>query len=337
VTVPKVVAAPDKFRGTATAAEVAARIATAAEGLGWQAVPIPVSDGGEGLLACFGGANRASDVTGPHRRPVTAGWRLDGTRAVGEMARASGLGLVEPPNDPLSATSQGTGELVAAAIAAGARDIVVGVGGSASTDGGRDAVALLERYAPFDGSGDVRIVVAADVATRFVDAAAVFAPQKGANPDQVGELTRRLHALADEYAERYGVDVTSLDGSGAAGGLAGGLAALGASIRPGFDVVAERVHLPDHIAGARLVVTGEGRVDSTSLLGKAPFGVARMAAGAGVPCLLVAGAAAEDFDRSSLPPTTTLVSLTERFGAEASRSGTAGLVGRVVREHLAAL
>jgi glycerate kinase len=159
----------------------------------------------------------------------------------------------------------------------------------------------------------------------FVDAARLFAPQKGADEGQVAQLTERLRTQAGHYRERFGVDVTTLPGSGAAGGLAGGLAALGARIAPGFDVVAEQLRLADRIAGADLVVTGEGRLDRTSLLGKAPVGVARLAAAHGVPCLLLAGDVAADLEARSIGDgiaggALEVVSLTDRFGAEAARS-----------------
>ena len=333
----RLVAAPDKFRGTATAAAAAAAVVAAARAQGWNATPVPVSDGGEGLLDCFGGANRTTWVTGPQRTLVKASWRLDGTRAVIAMSEASGIALVAGQNDPLTATSQGTGELIAAAIEAGATEIVVGVGGSASTDGGREAVEVLRPFAPLDGTHGPHVVVAADVTTRFVDAARLFGPQKGATAAQVSELTDRLERVAAEYRSEFGVDIEALDGSGAAGGLAGGLAALGATIRPGFDVIAETVDLPRHVESSSLVVTGEGRLDATSLLGKAPVRVALLAHTAGVPCLLIAGCVADDFDRAALPPSTRVVSLTERCGTAVARAQTAEAVERAVREHLAML
>lgn len=172
-------------------------------------------------------------MTGPLGGWVQAGWRLDGQTAVVEMARASGLALAggKDGNDPVGASSRGAGELIAAAIAAGARRVIVGVGGSATTDGGLGAVEGLRRM-PFAVSGVV-VQVACDVQTAFVDAATVFGPQKGASPEQVAALTRRLLTLAETYRCNFSVDVAMLPGSGAAGGLAGGLAALGARLTPG--------------------------------------------------------------------------------------------------------
>lgn len=281
-------------------------MALGAADAGWTCDTVPISDGGEGLLACFGGANRLTTVTGPLGEPVEAGWRLDGTSALIEMATASGLGLVAGRNDPVAATTAGTGELIAAALDAGAREVLVGVGGSATTDGGLGAVEHLASRAPLDA-----VVVAADVTTRFVDAAALFAPQKGADPATVGQLTDRLRDLLESYRARFGASIGDLAGSGAAGGLAGGLAALGARVRPGFDVVAERLGLAQRIARADLVLTGEGRLDRTSLDGKAPIGVVRLCAAANRPVALVVGEHADAVD-----PGAGVTSLTARIGRD---------------------
>lgn len=297
-------AAPDKFRGSATAREVAAAMALGAADAGWGCETVPISDGGEGLLDCFGGPNRLTTVTGPLGEPVEAAWRLDGTSAVIEMATASGLALVSGRNDPLAATTKGTGELIAAALDTGVREVLVGVGGSATTDGGLGAVDELAARAPLEA-----VVVAADVTTRFVDAAALFAPQKGADAQAVQTLAARLRGLLDAYRDRFGADVGAIPGSGAAGGLAGGLAALGARVRPGFDVVAERLRLAEHIARADLVLTGEGRLDRTSLDGKAPIGLVRLCAAAGRPVALVVGDHVDAVD-----PGAPVMSLTERVG-----------------------
>jgi glycerate kinase len=307
-----VVAAPDKFRGSLSAPAAARAIAAAAETAGWTCREVPLADGGEGTLDAFGGPNRATTVTGPLGDPVEAGWRLDGERAVVEMARASGLALAggKKANDPLRASTRGTGELIAAAVAAGARQVVVGVGGSATTDGGLGAVEVLRDSAPFS-SRRVAIQVACDVQTSFVDAARVFAPQKGADDEQVALLAQRLRRLARRYREELGVDVERLPGAGAAGGLAGGLAALGAQLVPGFELVADSVGLDEALGAADLVVTGEGLLDATSFAGKVVDGVARRAAARGLPVLVVAGdVAPEVADR------VTAVSLIARFGEE---------------------
>jgi glycerate kinase len=323
--VPTLLALPDKFRGSATAAQLGAEMAQAAAAVGWQCLALPVSDGGEGLLDCFGGPNRTTVVTGPLGEPVDAPWRLDGERAVVEMATASGLALVAGRNDPLAATTRGTGELIEAAFAAGATDVLVGVGGSATTDGGLGAVEVLAHRAPLH-----RVTVAADVTTRFVDAARLFAPQKGADAATVEVLTERLRNLVAEYRARFGTDVAALPGSGAAGGLGGGLAALGATIRPGFDVVAEHLDLAARIAAADLVLTGEGRFDATSLHGKAPIGVIDLCRLVGTPVVLLCGDRDEDVD-AGVP----VISLTARIGREAALADPLPEVRTAVHELLA--
>jgi glycerate kinase len=274
-------AAPDKFRGTLTAREAAAAIAAGASRAGWDSIELPLADGGEGTLDVLGGGNRRATVTGPLGDPVDAAWRLeeDGTALI-EAALACGLSLAGGParNDPLRATSRGVGELVVAALAEGASRIVVAVGGVASTDGGAGAAEVLTSPLP------VPVEVACDVDAPFLDAADVFAAQKGATPEQVSLLHDRLAKL----------DVPDLPGAGAAGGLAGGLAALGARLVPGFDFVAERVGLDSLLREADLVVSGEGFFDATSLRGKVVGGVLERAARAGVPALVVAGEAAGD-------------------------------------------
>jgi glycerate kinase len=259
---------------------------------GVEARELPLADGGEGTLDALGGERRRTRVTGPLGDPVEAEWSVlqDGT-AVVEMARASGLALVEGANDPLRATTRGTGELIAQALDAGARAVVVAVGGSATTDGGLGAVEALGW-----SLRGARVVVACDVETRFVDAARVYGPQKGATPADVTRLTRRLEKLAARYLARTGVEVRSLPGAGAAGGLAGGLAAIGAELRPGFDVVAEAAGFRGALAGADLVVTGEGRLDETSLAGKVVGRVLEAAAGAGTPAAVIAGQVVEGLE-----------------------------------------
>jgi glycerate kinase len=328
--VPRLLAAPDKFRGTASGARAATAMADAAQAAGWDVVALPISDGGEGLLDCFGGANRHTTVDGPLGAPVDAGWRLDASRAVIEMATASGLALVGDGNDPLTASTRGTGQLVRAAIESGARDVIVGAGGSATTDGGLGAVDVLRDRAPLDGSRGVRVTIATDVCTRFVDAAAVFGPQKGANPRDVAELTARLERLAALYEREFGVSVRDLDGAGAAGGLAGGFAALGASIRPGFELVAEQLDLPDAIAAADLVLTGEGRVDATSVQGKAPGSLVGLCARLGVPVVVVAGQVADGFT-----PTFRTIDLTATYGAQRARDATEDCIRAAVASVLA--
>ena len=326
----RVLAAPDKFRGTLTAEEAAQAIAAGAAQAGWACEELPLADGGEGTLEVLGGANRMTWVSGPLGIPVEAPWRLEGTAAVIEMARASGLLLAggRDQNDPLRASTQGTGELIAAAAGAGARELVVAVGGSATTDGGRGALEALAGLIPFPEHGlDVR--VACDVATEFVDAARVFAPQKGATEPQVLRLAERLQTLAAAYAERFGVCVEELAGAGAAGGLAGGLAAAGARLERGFDVVAELVGLDPALVAADLVITGEGMLDETSFAGKVVGGVLERARSYGVDVFAVVGAAAENTG-GRIPH----ASLVARFGHERAMNDTAACVAVLVEERL---
>ncbi len=325
------VAAPDKFRGTATAPQVAAAVGRAAAGRGWTCAEVPLADGGEGTLDALGGPNRTTLVTGPLGDPLDAAWQLEGRRAVIEMARASGLELVGGPdkNDPIAASTYGVGELIADAFDSGAKRIVVGVGGSATTDGGLGALRALYPIQRYRG---IELLVACDVRTRFVDAADVFAPQKGASPAQVELLRRRLERLAQVYIEDHGVDVRELEGGGAAGGLAGGLAAVGAQLVPGFELVADEVDLDGHLEHADLAITGEGFLDSQSFDGKVVGGVVEYAEAAGVPVLAVVG---EVFDDETVSGRMPVISLTARFGAERARGDTLACIEEVVGEHLA--
>jgi glycerate kinase len=314
-----VVVAPDKMRGTAPARAVAAAVGRAAAAAGWDCDQVPVADGGEGTLDVLGGPNRTTTVTGPLGDPVAARWRLDGRTAVVEMAQASGLALVGGPegNDPIGASSVGTGELLAAAIDAGARRLLVGLGGSATTDGGLGALRALY---PLHRLAGIEIVALCDVHTRFTDAAPVFAPQKGASAAQVELLRRRLDRLADVYLADHRVDVRVLDGAGAAGGLGGALAVAGAALVPGFEVVAEEVGLYELVGGADLVVTAEGFLDDQSFDGKVVGGVWDLASEAGVPCAAIVGEVVDD--PGVVPAGLTVVSLVERFGAEGARADT---------------
>ena len=333
----RVVAAPDKFRGTATAAEVAAAVGRAARAGGWRCDEVPVADGGDGLLDVLGGANRTSVVTGPLGDPVEAGWRLDRRTAVIEMARASGLELIGGPegNDPIAADTYGTGELIQGAVEAGATRVIVGLGGSATTDGGLGALGALH---PHQRLRAVELLVACDVRTAFLDAAEVFGPQKGASRAQVRLLANRLARLADVYRQDHGVDVTVLPGAGAAGGLAGGLAAIGAQLLDGFALVAEEVELDQAVEGADLVVTGEGFLDEASFDGKVVGGVAEMAADLGVPAVAVVG---EEVHSAGVEAAVAgsglveVVSLVERFGRERAMADTVACVEEVAGELLA--
>jgi glycerate kinase len=326
----RVVVAFDKFRGSATAEELVEAVSAAARAAGWDALARPMADGGEGSLEVLGGANKISTVTGPLGDPVRAGWRLDGRTAFVEMAAASGLVLVggAEGNDPIAADTLGTGELISQAIELGARTVVVMLGGSATTDGGFSALRALP---PVGRMKEIDLVVACDVETKFCEAAEVFGPQKGASPTQVKLLTRRLERLVQVYREQYGVDVSDVPGAGAAGGLAGGLLAIGARLERGFDVLAEEAELDRLLEGASLVITGEGFLDDQSFNGKVVGGVAEWAAAAGVPVLSIVGAR----DPSVVAPDhVDVVSLSEVYGETASWERTVDLAAQVAAERL---
>ena len=334
--VPRLVAAPDKYRGTLSAREAAGAIARAATAAGWECDIVPVSDGGEGFLEVFAdfGNQQTARANGPLGQELQVPWILGRDTdnpaksvAVVESALAIGLGTIGGPgsNDPVRASTTGLGQVVAAAARAGAKQVLIGMGGSATTDGGLGAIEVL---APNGRPPSAELLVACDVETKFLDAAAIFSPQKGAAPAQVELLKRRLERVAQLYQERFGIDVRPLLGGGAAGGLGGGLAAIGAKLVPGFDLVADKLALADRVAGADLVVTGEGYLDEQSFAGKAVGGVVRLAGQAGVPVLVVAG----NGDPGAPVP---FVSLVKRFGT-ARAFGDPGLcITEVVADRLA--
>jgi len=309
------VACPDKFRSTLSAGEAATAIASGLRRAGYDDVrEIPMADGGEGSLDTLyearGGSRRRTTVTGPLGDPVDAEWLVlpDGTGII-EMARASGRALATGRSDPLGATTRGTGELIAAARAGGVRRVVVCVGGSATTDGGLGAIEALGW-----SLRGIEVTVACDVTTGFVEAARMFGPQKGATPAQVDLLTRRLASLAGTLRDRTGVDVHGLEGAGAAGGLAGGLAALGARLEPGFEVIARVTGLDRALEEADLVVTGEGRLDATSFLGKVVGGVLAWSVDEGVGRRAVIAGQVTDEAREECAvfPATEVLALTDR-------------------------
>ncbi len=326
----RVVVAPDSFKGSLDAAAVCAAVE---EGVrrarpDAEVLRVPMADGGEGTLDCFLGALGGTEVrlecADPLGRPVRARYGLsgDGRSAVVELAAASGLPLVaEDERDPLRADTSGTGALIADAVRRGAREVLVCLGGSATSDGGTGLLRALgvrfldaggrelppgggplARLADIDDSGvpeavrATRLRVACDVTNPMVGpdgAAAVFGPQKGATPEQVRELDAALGRLADVIAARFGVRVHDLPGAGAAGGACGGLVGvLGAETAPGGDLVADLVGLDAAVAGADLVITGEGRLDAQSAAGKVVSVVAGRAARAGAPVVALAGAVA---------------------------------------------
>jgi glycerate kinase len=276
---------------------VAEAIGRGVESAGARADLCPAADGGEGtaevLLAALGGEPRTASAHDPLGRPIGAGFVLlrDGTEAVVEVAAASGLGLVdESDRDPERASSAGTGELIAAAIAAGARRILVAAGGSATTDGGRGAIEAIEAAG---GLSDARLEVLCDTTVPFERAAEVFAPQKGASPEQVESLTSRLVAQAGALPR----DPRGRPMTGAAGGLSGGLwAALGAHLSPGAAFVLGVVGFDRRLEDADAVITGEGRLDAQSREGKLTGEVARRCRAARVPAHAIAGEVALSAD-----------------------------------------
>jgi glycerate 2-kinase len=292
---PTIVVAPDSFKGTFRATEVAAAMARGVEAAGGRADRCPVADGGEGtmevLLTALGGETAAATVSDPLGRPVRAGFALleDGGTALVETAQASGLGLVaEADRDAESASTRGTGELILAAVATGAPVVLVAAGGSATTDGGLGA---LEAIAAGGGLRGAQLVVLCDVRAPFERAAAVFAPQKGADPAAVERLTRRLH----EHAAGLARDPRGQPMTGAAGGLAGGLwGALGARLVAGASFVLDEIRFDARMRRARAVITGEGRLDAQSLEGKVVGEVGTRCRQAGVPLHAIVGRRALD-------------------------------------------
>src|SRR3954468_7379358 len=367
----RVLIAPDKFRGTMTAERAALAIE-----IGWlRARPddtvmrVPMADGGEGtldaLLAASNGRRITTRVTGPLGDPVDAPFGVlpgpDGPVAVVEMSRASGIGLLGPNRrEPARATTRGTGELIRAALAEDPTRVVVGVGGSATTDGGAgmaqglgarvlDArgremgtggAALLDLERVDVGGLDpaargVRFLVAADVDNPLVGpsgAAHVFAPQKGASHDDVLVLDRALSHYAAILDRDLGVQARDLPGAGAAGGLAAGLVAfLGAHLRPGVEIVMDALRVPERILSSNLVITGEGKLDASSHGGKTVAGVARVAREAGVRTLVLTGRAETKLQGAEV------ASLVERFGERRAFSDASGALTELATELAVAL
>jgi glycerate kinase len=328
----RVAIAPNAFKGTLTALQAARCIDTGLRAAlpGLDTVLIPVADGGDGTAAAVaqatGGRLLTSRVSDPLGRPVTAAWALTGQghTAVIEMAAASGLVLLRPhERDPLRTSTAGTGALIRAALDRGARHLLIGIGGSATSDGGAGMARALGarfldrrgRELPPGGGAlarlasidlrrldprlrEVRVDVACDVDNPLTGprgAARVYAPQKGASPAAVRRLDAGLRRLAAVVRRDLGVDVERLPGAGAAGGLGAGLVAFaGGRLRPGADLVLDAVGLRHKLAGCDLVITGEGRLDAQTAHGKAPAAVARVAASLGIPAVAICGALSAD-------------------------------------------
>ncbi|HVD80021.1 MAG TPA: glycerate kinase [Propionibacteriaceae bacterium] len=318
----RVVLAPDKFKGSLTAAEVAAAVAAGLVDVlpQLETIMLPVADGGDGTVAAALSAGFDEiivDAVGPTGEPVRAPYALHADRAVVELAAVVGLtGLPEGRFDSLGSSTYGLGLVIADAIRRGAATIVLGLGGSASTDGGSGMVqALGARLLDADGNdlppgggnltrlarldlsplrdtlGDTTVIVASDVDNPLLGpngAAAVFGPQKGADPDEVQRLEQSLRQWSQLVSEATGRNDAERAGAGAAGGAGfAALALLNAEIRPGIELILDLIDFDRRVVGADLVVTGEGSLDQQSLAGKAPIGVARAAAG--VRVVAVAG------------------------------------------------
>lgn len=309
-----VLVAPDSFKGSLSSVEVARALAA-----GWgRARPddtillSPLGDGGQGTIDAIAAAGgwtwRTADVRDPLRRPIPARWLIsaDGTRAIIEMAEASGLSLLRPDErDPMAATSVGTGELMGVAIDEGVRHITLAIGGSATTDGGRgllDGLVTNARTRAARRLDTTDVEVACDVSNPLLGpdgAAAIYGPQKGATPEQVQTLDERNAAWADELEAREGRQERLTPGAGAAGGVGFALLAIQAhfrsfALRPGVDLVMEATDFEAKLARADLVITGEGRIDAQTGFGKTALGVAQRAHAAGVPCIAVGGGVEPD-------------------------------------------
>jgi len=329
----RLVIAPNAFKGSLSALEAAEAIAEGVRVAASDAdvVLVPIADGGDGtvdaLVAATRGERRTLRVRGPLGDPVDAEYGLidGGSTAVIEMAKAAGLALLPPgKRDPRITTTFGVGELLQHAYDAGARHFIVGIGGSATNDGGSgmaqalgyhllDETGLelppgglaLKRLARIHVGGvhanwkEAEADVASDVTNPLTGpsgASAVYGPQKGATPEMVAELDAALEHFAEIIRRDLGVDVEHLPGAGAAGGLGAGLVAfIGARLRPGAEMVMEALRLDERLAGAQLVITGEGRLDSqTARFGKGPAAVARHARQAGIPVVALGGSIADE-------------------------------------------
>ncbi len=321
----RVLVAPSSLKESLSSVEAAHAMAEGVRRAGAEPVELPLADGGAGTAACLvaaaGGEMHKVDVTGPSREPVTAAFGLlaGGETAALEMASASGLALVEPGRrDPLRATTRGTGELLRAALDAGATHILLGIGDSATCDGGCGAaqalgVRLLDAAGQGIGPGaagvcdlargdlsnrDPRVApasirIACDVDNPLLGprgAARIFGPQKGATPEDIEQIEAALAHLADVIQRDLGLDVRPMAGGGAAGGLgAGAVAFLGATLESGAEMVLDALDVDTKLGGVDLALTAEGRFDAQSLGGKASMALARRAKAAGVPCAVIAG------------------------------------------------
>lgn len=328
----KIVIAPDSYKESLTAMQVATAIENGCKHVFPDAhyIKLPMADGGEGtvqsLIDATGGSIFTASVTGPLGEQVEGFYGLmgDGKTAVIEMAAASGLHLVAPElRNPMKTTSYGTGELIKAALDHGVEQIIIGIGGSATNDAGLGmaqalGVKMLDAQGDDLGFGGEELAKLARIDTSAIDprlanitlqvacdvnnplcgkqgATQIFGPQKGATPEMVAQLDANLAHYAQIIKTQLAIDVKDIPGAGAAGGLGAALIGLlGASLRPGIEIVMEAVNLSDMVKDADLVITGEGRIDSQTIYGKTPIGVARTAKRFSVPVIGIAGSLSAD-------------------------------------------
>ena len=311
----KIIVAIDSFKGCLTSVEAnqAAAQGVLARMPEAQVVQVPVSDGGEGWLESWGqvhdsGQNQATcprdseivevNVKDPLMRPIVAQYLLKGDTAVIEIAKASGLTLLKPEErDPMVATSYGTGQLIVDAVRKGCKHIIVGLGGSATSDCGIGMLEAID-HAKLIIDNDVRFTIATDVTNPLCGengAAFVFAPQKGATPEMVEALDARAKRFAEASTEHLGRDCQNMPGAGAAGGMGYAfLQYLHAECRSGIDLLLDTIHFDDLLQDANLVITGEGSADRQTLMGKLPFGILQRAQKHGIPVMLIAGRLADE-------------------------------------------
>jgi glycerate kinase len=330
----KIVVAPDSFKGSLTAVEVSDAIGQGVREIFPEAeiVKIPMADGGDGTVQCLvnatGGEILKEKVTGPLGDEVWASYGILGDKktAVIEMAEASGLTLVpENKRNPLITTTYGTGQLIKAALDQGCRKMIIGIGGSATNDGGAGMVQalgakLLDKNGEEIGFGggelkkvfridtkyldnrlsETKVLIASDVSNPLCGpkgAARIYGPQKGATPEMIKKLDRSLAYFAGIIKRDLNKDIKDIPGAGAAGGLGASLMAfLDAELRPGIDIMIEIVKLEQAIKDADLVITGEGKIDSQTIYGKAPIGVAKIAKKYNIPVIAVAAIIGDDAD-----------------------------------------
>lgn len=326
----KIIIAPDSFKGTMSAREICRILSEEVKRIcpGAEVICVPMSDGGEGMsenyVSLLGGELKTKEVTGPMGQPVAAGYGIlpDGT-AVMEMASCAGLPLMKGDLQPLQATTRGVGELMVHLAEQGSRKLLLGLGGSATNDCGigmAEAVgyrfldgegarlapyawnlAKVERIAPPEKLPALTITAACDVNNPLCGprgAAAVFGPQKGLKPEQIGSHDAAMAHFAEVIRRELGRDVKNLPGAGAAGGLgAGMLAFLNAELKPGIELLLDSVGFDAMMENASLVITGEGRLDGQSVAGKVPVGVARRAKKAGIACVALCGCIGPEAER----------------------------------------